>query len=293
MSVEYDRAVRAHKKGCMLNAVCQKPHAFLWALLAALSFLYYSFSLRSKETTFSCSGDPHDERRAQRAMKRRDCWAYAGALSVLGEGGYVKNSRVWRGCRQGRSEDVRSHLKLQRLRLLPREALVGEMPIPRRAIVNRLRQVQLLDNDTRPHVEVLADDAHELVAALVARAVRLDEEGQRLGDADGVRELHERAARQLGVDERLGDPAGEICGAAVDFAVVLAGEGATAVRAPAAVRVDDDFAACEAGVALRAANDEEAGGLDLGGVRRLCVGLSGYENNSRGRRSYRRGISRE
>ena len=38
--------------------------------------------------------------------------------------------------------------------------------------------------------------------------------------------------------------------------------------APAAVGVDDDFAAGEAGVALGAADDEEAGGLDLGVVRR-------------------------
>ena len=154
-------------------------------------------------------------------------------------------------------------LELQRLRLLPREALVGEVPVLRRLVVDRLRQVQLLDDDARPHVEVLPDDGDQLVGALVARAVRLDEQGQRLGDADGVGELDERAAGQSGVDERLGDPAGEVGGAAVDLAVVFAGEGTATVGAPAAVGVDDDLAASEAGVTLRTADDEEAGGLDL------------------------------
>ena len=65
--------------------------------------------------------------------------------------------------------------------------------------------------------------------------------------------------------EGFGDPAREVCGRAVDLGVVFAGEGAAAVRAPAAVGVDDYFSAGETGVALWPADDEEAGGLDLPG----------------------------
>jgi hypothetical protein len=43
---------------------------------------------------------------------------------------------------------------------------------------------------------------------------------------------------------------------------ILAGEGAAAVTAHAAVGVDDDLAAGQAGVALRPADDEFAGRVD-------------------------------
>ena len=132
------------------------------------------------------------------------------------------------------------------------------MPILCRLAVNRLDQIQLFHNDPRPQIEIRLHDLHQLLAALLARTIRLDEHGQRLRDADGVRELHERASGELGVHERFRDPARQVGGRAVDLAVVLAGEGAAAVRAPAAVGVDDDFAARQAGVALGAADDEEA-----------------------------------
>ena len=80
-------------------------------------------------------------------------------------------------------------LELEFLRLLPVEVLVGEMPIPRRLVINRLDQVELLDNDTRPHVEVVADDLYQLVRALVRCAVGLDEEGEGFSYTDGVGEL--------------------------------------------------------------------------------------------------------
>ena len=99
-------------------------------------------------------------------------------------------------------------------------------------------------------------------AALLG-AVGLDEERERLGDADGVRELHERALAQARLDDRLGHPAARVGGRAVDLGRVLAREGAAAVGAPAAVGVDDDLAAGEAGIALRAADDELARRVDV------------------------------
>ena len=66
-----------------------------------------------------------------------------------------------------------------------------------------------------------------------------------------------------GLDEALGDPSGGVGGRAVDLGVVLAAEGAAAVRAPPAVRVDDDLAAGEAGVAHRAADDEVPARVDV------------------------------
>jgi hypothetical protein len=156
-----------------------------------------------------------------------------------------------------------SHLKLEGLGLLPGEVGVGEVAVLGGLAVDGVDKVELLDNDTGAHVEVGLDDLDELGGALVGGAVGLDEDGERLSDTNGVGELDKGTTGELGVDERLGDPAGKVGSRAVDLAVVLAGEGTTTVSTPATVGVNDDLAASETGVTLRTTNDEVAGRLDL------------------------------
>jgi hypothetical protein len=156
-----------------------------------------------------------------------------------------------------------SHLELEGLGLLPGEVGVGEVAVLGGLAVDGVDEVELLDNDTGAHVEVGLDDLDELTGALVGGAVGLNEDGERLGDTNGVGELDKGTAGELGVNERLGDPAGEVGSRAVDLAVVLAGEGTTTVSTPATVGVNDDLAASETGVTLRTTNDEVAGRLDL------------------------------
>ena len=83
-----------------------------------------------------------------------------------------------------------------------------------------------------------------------------------MGDADRVGDLDLAAVGEAGGDHVLGDVAGRVGGGAVDLRRVLAGEGAAAVAGRAAVGVDDDLAAGEAGVADRAADHELAGRVD-------------------------------
>ena len=64
-------------------------------------------------------------------------------------------------------------------------------------------------------------------------------------------------------DDGLGRLAGDVRRGAVHLGGVLAGEGAAAVRAPAAVGVDDDLAAGETRVAVGAADGEAAGGVEV------------------------------
>ena len=78
-------------------------------------------------------------------------------------------------------------------------------------------------------------------------------------DADRVRDLQLAPLGEARGDDVLRDVARRVRGRAVDLRRVLAREGAAAVRRGAAVRVDDDLAAGEAGVAHRAADDELAG----------------------------------
>ena len=76
------------------------------------------------------------------------------------------------------------------------------------------------------------------------------------GLADRVGDLRLAAAGQARGDDVLGDPAHGVGRRAVDLRGVLAGEGAATVAGHAAVGVDDDLAAGQAGVAHRAADDE-------------------------------------
>src|SRR3546814_4401312 len=68
-----------------------------------------------------------------------------------------------------------------------------------------------------------------------------DRDAGRLGDADGVADLHLAAVGQARGDHVLGDVARGVGGRAVDLGRVLAGERAAAVAGPAAVGVDDDL----------------------------------------------------
>src|SRR5690606_41858445 len=82
----------------------------------------------------------------------------------------------------------------------------------------------------------------------------IDEAANRVDLADGVGDLYLGAVGEAGRDDVLGHPAGRVRGGAVDLGRVLAGEGAAAVPGVAAVGVDDDLAAGQAGVAHRHAD---------------------------------------
>ena len=83
---------------------------------------------------------------------------------------------------------------------------------------------------------------------------------------------------QAGRDDVLGDVARHVAGRAVDLRRILARERAAAVRRRAAVGVDDDLAAGDAGVAVRTADDEAAGRVDVGSwcsCRSMLAGMTG------------------
>ena len=100
--------------------------------------------------------------------------------------------------------------------------MAGEVTVLGSGAVDGLDEVEFLDNNTRAQVEVVADDLDKLLRGLVRGAVRLHEDRQGLGDTDGVGELHQRSAGQLGRDQGFGDPSSQVSGGTVDLGVVLA-----------------------------------------------------------------------
>jgi len=152
---------------------------------------------------------------------------------------------------------VMTCLELELLGLLPGEGLVAEVTVLGSTVVDGVGEVELLDNDTGTEVEVLADDLDELLGVLVGSTVVLNEEREGLGDTNGVRELDETAAGETGLDQGLGDPAGEVGSGTVDLGVILSGESTTTVGTPTTVGVDNDLTASKTGITLGTTNDEE------------------------------------
>ena len=102
-------------------------------------------------------------------------------------------------------------------------------------------------------------------SAILPVPSRIDRDADRIGDADGVGQLHLALVGQSGGDDVLGHVPGHVGGAAVDLGGVLAAERAAAVACPAAVGVDDDLAPGQAAIAVRPADHEAAGGIDVVG----------------------------
>lgn len=162
------------------------------------------------------------------------------------------------------SPSQRNSLVLELLRLLPAELLVGtEVAVLGSLAVDGLVKVQLTDNDTRSEVEVVTDDLDELFRVLLRGAVRVDEDGEGLGNTNGVGELDKGTTAELGGNEGLGDPSSNVGSRTVDLGEVLSGESTTTVSTPATVGVDDDLATSQTGITLGATNDEKSRGLDL------------------------------
>ena len=137
------------------------------------------------------------------------------------------------------------------------------MAVLRRLEVDRLSQIQLLDNDTGTQVEVVTDDLDQLSRSLLRSAVMVDVDGEGLGNTDGVRQLDEDTTAEASSHQRLGNPTSDVGSRAVNLREVLAREGAATQGAPTSVSVDDDLAASQTSVTLGATDDEQAGRLNL------------------------------
>jgi hypothetical protein len=130
------------------------------------------------------------------------------------------------------SSEQATPLELEGLGLLPGKVLVGEVTVLGSLEVDGLGKVQLLDNDTRTEVKVVANDLDKLVGALLGGTVGLDEDGEGLSDTNGVGELDKGTASELSADKRLGNPTSDVSGRSVDLGVVLSGESTTTVSTP-------------------------------------------------------------
>merc|ERR1719333_201132 len=180
----------------------------------------------------------------------------------------VLAARIFKTCRSKESNRQAAPKRMHLVHPLLQEVALLQLRINlvrRHGLVLRLAELERLGDRARAAVEV---DLHHLGDGLrgqaaLLRAVRLDEERERLGDTNGVRELHKSTLRKAALHNRLSHLAADVRRRPVDLGRVLAGERTAAVRTPPTVGVDDDLAPGDTGVALRTADDELARRVDV------------------------------
>ena len=137
------------------------------------------------------------------------------------------------------------------------------MPVRRRLLVDRTAQVEVVNDRGRTQIEDVRHGFRDAFFVDLGRAERFDEHAHRARDADRVGDLHFAAIGQAGRHDVLRDPSRRVRRRTVDLGGIFSGERAAAVTRHPAVRVGDDLAPGQAGVALRAADDEASGRVDV------------------------------
>ena len=145
--------------------------------------------------------------------------------------------------------------------MLPREVRVAtpEVAVGRGLLEDRAAQVEVTPDGRGTEVEHGIDGIGDLHRIDRMRAKRLDEQRHRSGDADRIGNLDLTTLGRARGNDVLRHPTRGVGGGAIDLRRVLARERAAAVAGRAAVGVDDDLAAGEAGVGMRTAEHEVAG----------------------------------
>src|SRR5687768_5933458 len=127
------------------------------------------------------------------------------------------------------------------------------MPVIRRLAIDRAEQIESFDDGSRTEIEA----AHQRFGCpRVTGAKRVDAHRDRLRPSDRVAHLDLGPLRDALLHDLSRDEAAEVGTGAIHLGRILAAEGAAAVPAHAAVRVDDDLAPGDAAIRAGAAFHE-------------------------------------
>jgi hypothetical protein len=153
--------------------------------------------------------------------------------------------------REGRWLGVWPSVEAEDLRLFPAETVPTEVTVRAGLLVDGLTKIQLLNDLSWSQVKVRLDNGEEFFLRQFRCTVIEYGDRQGFGDADRVRHLDQAPPAKTSFDQGLGDPASRVCRRPVHFGEVFSGECAAPVGAPPAVRVHDDLATGQTGIALQ------------------------------------------
>ena len=144
--------------------------------------------------------------------------------------------------------------------IFPRKILAPEVTARRRAGVDGVQQVQLLDDARRVRSYALRTAAAKQSSSQMPVPKVFTSTMTGSFSPDGIRQRDLTAVGKMGGDHVFGNVPRHVCAAAIHLGGILAAERTAAVAGIAAVGVHDDLAARQAGVALRAAHNKAAAG---------------------------------
>src|SRR5699024_1477494 len=137
-------------------------------------------------------------------------------------------------------------------------------------------QTQIADNSGGTQVEHLGNSVGQHVFVKRGGAEGLHHDGNRMGYANGISQLHFALLGHTGSHQILCHITGSIGSGTVHLGRVFAGESTTAVTAITAVGIDNDFPSSQAAVAHGAADDKTSGGVNE--AAGFCVQHIGGDN---------------
>mmetsp|Transcript_10218 Transcript_10218/g.21084 ORF Transcript_10218/g.21084 Transcript_10218/m.21084 type:complete len:247 (+) Transcript_10218:79-819(+) len=145
------------------------------------------------------------------------------------------------------------------------ERLTSEMAVSGGLVVLGFTQGKRLGQGTRTGVEVDLDDVGNKLGgqAFLFGSVGLDEDTERLGDTNGIRQLDQSAFAQSRLDNGLGHPTAGVGSRSVNLGRILSGESTSTMGTPSTVSINDNLTSGQTGITLGSTDDELSRGVDV------------------------------
>jgi len=143
-----------------------------------------------------------------------------------------------------------------------------------RFLVDWSLQIELLDDGAWSEAEVILDNSDQIVVghALLNGSVRVNVDGEWIGESNGVRILDQASVSELVGNNGLGNISTIVGGRSVDLGWVLSGESTSTMWAPSSIGVDDDLSSGKSGISSWTSDVELSRWVDddLGANEHLC-----------------------
>ena len=110
---------------------------------------------------------------------------------------------------------------------------------------------------------MFTDECNDFLIGDDVGSVGVDVDADRFSHTDCVGELDFAFASQSCCDDVFGDMSRHVSGRSVHLGGILSAERTTTMSTPATVGIDNDFAACQAGITVRSPDDKPSGWVDV------------------------------
>jgi len=136
--------------------------------------------------------------------------------------------------------------------------LTSKVAVGSSLLILRLPKRKRNSNGARATIKLDLDNVCDVdwCQSTLLGAISLYEKRERLCHTDRIGELHKGTLAQATLHNRFGHLPTDVGCRAVNLGWILAREGTSAVSTPASISVNDNLAACETCITLRATNNE-------------------------------------